>query len=106
MKELGIPPAALEDPNSVEILRSWVAGGAQWVSINPHLYRNRDFKEEWAWGLFLSDVIKHVANAIIESSEKDKQQVIDDILASFEAEMADPTSEVRGGTLQSDPDDQ
>ena len=48
MKELVRPPAAESDENSIEILRAWVAEGAQWVSLNPHLYRDRDFDEEWA----------------------------------------------------------
>jgi len=104
MKELEAPPAAHEDPKSVEVLRLWVAKGGQWVSLNPYLYRDRDFKEEWAWGLVLSDAIKHIANAVSELSGKDKQQVIDDIRTSFEAEMSKPTSEVRGGILPSDPD--
>ncbi len=106
MKELEIPPAAQEDPKSVEILRLWIAKGGEWVSLNPYQYRNRDFKEEWAWGLFLSDAIKHIANAVSELSGKDKQQVIDDIRTSFEAEMDKPTSEVRGGILQSGPENE
>jgi hypothetical protein len=106
MKELEIPPAAQEDPKSVEILRLWIAKGGEWVSLNPYQYRNRDFEEEWAWGLVLSDAIKHIANAVSELSGKDKQRVIDDIRTSFEAEMDKPTSEVRGGILQSDPENE
>ena len=90
----------------MEILRLWIAKGGEWVSLNPYQYRNRDFKEEWAWGLVLSDAIKHIANAVSELSGKDKQQVIDDIRTSFEAEMDKPTSEVRGGILQSDPENE
>lgn len=81
-----------------------MAKGGEWVSLNPYLYRNRDFNEEWAWGVFLSDAVKHIANAVSELSGKNKQQVIDDIRTSFEAEMAKPTSEVRGGILKSDPE--
>jgi len=99
MKELEIPPAAKNDPKSVEVLRLWVAGGAEWVSLNQRIYRNRDFIEEWAWGVFLSDTIKHLANAIHDFSGKDRQEIIKEIRDSFEAEMRDPTSDVRGGVL-------
>ena len=99
MKELEIPPAAKNDPESTEILRLWIADGAEWVSLNHRVYRDRDFKEEWAWGVFLSDTIKHLANAIHEASGKDKLEIIGEIRASFEAEMQNPTSAVRGGVL-------
>ena len=103
MRELKVPPAAVDDPKAVEILRLWVAQGGEWVTVNPHFWRDRDFSEEWAWGLFLSDTIKHVANAINELSGKDKQKVIAEIRASFEAELEKPTSAVRGGILQAEP---
>ena len=50
MNELIIPPDAEDDPQSIEILRAWIANGSQWVSLNPHIYRDREFDEEWAWG--------------------------------------------------------
>ena len=102
MKELIIPPAAARDPKSIEILRFWIAEGGEWVSLNPHQYRNRDFEEEWAWGLFLADAIKHIANALHDHSGKDRQEVIDAIRESFEAEMKNPTSKVRGGFIESE----
>lgn len=102
MEELVIPPVAENDPQSVEIMRAWVAGGAQWVSLNPHLYRNRKFEEEWAWGVFLSDNVKHIANAIHAETGKDHDEIIDGIRKSFEKEIKKPTSEVKGGYLDSE----
>ncbi|MDH3857250.1 MAG: DUF5076 domain-containing protein [Gammaproteobacteria bacterium] len=104
MRELVIPPVAETDENSIEILRAWAAGGAQWLSLNPHLYRNRDFEEEWAWGLFLSDTIKHIANAMHEQTGKDQDEIVKAIRQSFEAEIGKPTSEVRGGYLDTHKD--
>ena len=99
MNELSIPPAAISDANSVEIMRAWVAEGAQWISLNPHLYRHRDFEEEWAWGIFLADTIKHLANAIHNETGRDHKKIVKAIRKSFEAEMKKPTSEVKGGFL-------
>jgi hypothetical protein len=100
MKELVVPPAAQQDEHAVEILRAWVAAGAQWVSLNPHLYRGRDFDEEWAWGLFLADTIKHVANAIAAETGKDPQKTAKAIQKSFAKEMKKPTTAVKGGYLE------
>lgn len=100
MNELPIPPDAEHDPESLEVLRAWIANGAQWVSLNPHIYRNREFDEEWAWGLFLADTIKHIANAIAEQSGKDPQKVAKAIQKAFAKEMKKPTSAVRGGFIE------
>lgn len=100
MKELVIPPAAVADENAVELLRAWVADGGQWLSLNPHLYRNRDFDEEWAWGLFLADTIRHLARAIGSVSGKDERKVIKEIRRAFEKEIKKPTTAVRGGYLE------
>jgi hypothetical protein len=45
---LPIPAAVARDPDAVEIIRCWVAEGAQWASINGSIYENRKFEEEWA----------------------------------------------------------
>lgn len=102
MKELSIPPAAVEDEKSVEILRAWIAGGAEWLSLNPHIYRNRDFDEEWAWGLFLADTIRHISNAISELSGEDPNSIAEKIRDSFLTEFGKPTTEARGGFLCKD----
>lgn len=100
MDELVVPPAAESDPNSIEVLRAWVADGAQWLSLNPHLYRNRAFEEEWAWGLFLADTLKHIANAIHDASGKDRGHIVEKIRESFETEIKKPTTDVKGGFLE------
>lgn len=101
MEELIIPPAAEKDSQSIEILRAWLAEGSQWISLNPHLYRNRDFEEEWAWGLFLADTIKHISNAISEQTGKDPKKIVKAIQKSFAKEIKKPTTEVSGGFYES-----
>ena len=40
MIECPIPEAALQDPNSVEMLRVWVAGGQLHCSLKVGMYRD------------------------------------------------------------------
>ncbi|MCB1557093.1 MAG: DUF5076 domain-containing protein [Alphaproteobacteria bacterium] len=103
MRELVPPPAAREDANSTEVLRSWIANGAQWCSLNPHIYRNQSFAEEWAWGLFLSDTVRHLARAISQESGKDSEKVKKEIRKAFLKEIKRPTSAVRGGFFEGEP---
>jgi hypothetical protein len=102
MKELVVPPAAQADPKSVEILRAWIAGGEQWLSLNPHVYRDRKFDEEWAWGLFLADTIRHIANAIHELTGKDRIETVRLIRQAFDLELEKPTTRIQGGALSSE----
>jgi hypothetical protein len=57
LRELGIPPDALTDPNAVEVARIWAAHQEQHISIKV---------EQWpdpaAWGLMLVDLAWHAAN--------------------------------------------
>ena len=98
-KELPIPPAAVGDEQAVEIVRAWIADGDQWVTIDPHRYQHRDFDEEWAWGLFLADTARHLADAIAEQTGKDRDQVLEAIRRSLQEELAAPTSEAQGGFI-------
>ncbi|MCP5150519.1 MAG: DUF5076 domain-containing protein [Ectothiorhodospiraceae bacterium] len=100
MHELEIPPAARRDDRSVELVRAWVAEGAQWISLNPHLFRDRDFAEEDAWGMFLADTVRHLARAIGAASDAPAAEVEHRIHAALERELARPTSTVRGGYLE------
>ena len=55
--ELHIPDAAKKDSNAFEILRIWIAGGSQHVSLKTGVW-----EDPAAWGLMLADLAKHVAN--------------------------------------------
>jgi len=100
MRELIIPPEAVSDPDSVEIIRAWVGNGAQWVSLFPNFYKNEDYDEEWAWGVFLADTIQHLANAIAEDSNKRAIDVLEKIRRSLTAELDDPSRTIRGGYVK------
>jgi hypothetical protein len=99
MRELVIPPAAQRDSESVEIIRGWVAEGAQWVSLNSDLFENRDFKEEWAWGMFLADTLRHLGNSISLRTGKDQSEIFEEIKTALLEELEKPTSTARGGHI-------
>jgi Domain of unknown function (DUF5076) len=96
---LPIPPAATRDPNAVEMIRCWVAEKAQWTSINGSVYENRGFDEEWAWGLFLVDTVRHLSNSISLRTGKEQSVIEAKILEAFQSELSNPTSSARGGNV-------
>ena len=100
MSELKIPQQVIDDENSVELIRAFVAGGSQWVSLNPHLFRDRDFQEEKAWGIFLADTIKHLACTISEHTKSDEYSVMTDIFEAIDNELERSTSDVEGGYVE------
>ncbi len=102
MRELPVPPAATRDEKAVEMIRCWVAEGGQWIVINPHLFRGREFSEESAWGMFLADSARHIARAIALNSGQDEGSTVAQIREAFERELAKPTSPVTGGFLEDD----
>ena len=102
MDELPIPPAAVDDGNAVEMIRLWIAGEAQWVTLNPHLFRDRDFDEEEGWGLFLADTIQHISNAISQHSGDDSRRVSKKIKKHLLKELKSPRTTISGGSLEAD----
>ena len=91
--ELIIPPAALADKKSVEILRVWIANKDQHCSIMTV------WPEPAAWGIVLADLARHVVNAYGESSKEEKAQTLKRIVDGFRAEVESPTDEPKGSVL-------
>jgi len=97
MNRVIIPPAAARDPNAVEMLGVWIAEQGLHCSLKIGMYRERGIAEEQAWGTILADAARHIARALAAESQLDEQVVLDNIRASMQAELADPTSPIRGG---------
>ena len=58
-RECQIPPEALSDPKRREVLRAWIANG----SLHASLFIPDEWPEPAHWGVVLSDVMRHVADA-------------------------------------------
>lgn len=101
MKAIGIPPAALEDANAVEMARVWVAQQGLHCVLNVGIYRDSAYREATAWGVILADLARHAADALVGSGdEPDVAAALEEIRRSFIAEIGEPTSPASGAFQQ------
>ena len=91
-RELCIPPKALEDPKSAEMLRAWIACGGLHCTVNIATW-----KDASNWGIVLADVAGHVANATEEAEGTPHRETLDRIRLLFNTELDNPTDEPSGG---------
>jgi hypothetical protein len=91
--ELLIPPSAQSDPKSAEIIRAWIANGGLHCSLNPLIWPGN---ESVGWGILMSDVIRHVADALHVESGLDKAETIEKIRKVLNDELRSPTAETEG----------
>jgi hypothetical protein len=96
MKPLVIPPAAIRDPNAVQMLSAWIAEKGQHCTINIGHWEGRGHDEVSSWGIFIADTIRHIANAMRDEYGKAVPDTIAGVLKSLHTELHDPTSDVRG----------
>ncbi len=98
MNERPIPKAAVQDPNSVEMLRVWVAGGQLHCSLKIGMYRDgMGIDEELAWGTILADAARHIAKALQQGGNFNEAKSLAKLVAKFNDEVAVPSSELKGG---------
>ncbi|MBK8208315.1 MAG: DUF5076 domain-containing protein [Planctomycetes bacterium] len=91
--ELPIPASAKRDRKAREMIRAWIAEGDLWCTINVGTWAGVDFVDEsTAWGILLSDVAHHVANALHEEHEVPKQETLNQIRLAWDREFEGPTS--------------
>jgi hypothetical protein len=89
--ELLIPPVAEADPDSVEVVRVWVARGGQHVSLNIGAWQDPE-----AWGIVLADLAGHLANAYEQDLGLDHEETLRKITDLLVAELKHPTDSPRG----------
>jgi Domain of unknown function (DUF5076) len=94
--ELSIPPNARSDANAKELIRAWAAHAGLHCSLSVD---NCGENERLGWGILLTDVARHVANALHEQKGWDKDETIREIRRVFNAELDSPTAEPSGEFL-------
>ena len=94
-RELCIPPAALDDQKSGEVLRAWIAKKGLHCALNVDVWDDLG-----NWGIMLADVARHVANARHELDGADPAETIRKIRALFDAELDSPTDEPTGDFIE------
>ena len=96
MKPLVIPPPAQRDENSVQLLSAWAAEKGLHCTLNVGMWHDSGRDEPAAWGILLSDVARHIANALHEQYGHDPGDTIAAIHRALDRELLDPTSDVDG----------
>jgi len=96
LNELPIPPSASSDKNGRELIRAWAAHNGLHCSLNVGSWGDRELT---AWGIVLTDVVQHVANALNEEKGWDKAMTIREIRRVFNAELDAPTAQASGNFL-------
>ncbi len=96
MTSLPKPPDATSDPEAVEVMSAWIANESLHIVLKQAFFRNRNFEEEWAWGVLLADTMRHLANAIADERGDDATDVLEGIHEALETELAKATSQIKG----------
>jgi len=100
MQEQLIPAAATRDPNSIEMLRVWIAEKGLHCSIRVGMYEENGVDETRAWGILLSDVIRHVSQALKNEYERPVELSETNILDHLVQELCGPTSKITGNFVR------
>lgn len=93
LKELPIPPTARSDKQAQEVIRAWVAHRGLHCSLNVDCWGE---SERTVWGILLTDVVRHVADALQEAKGWDTKETVAEIRKVFNAELDNPTAEPAG----------
>ncbi len=96
MRTLVIPPAAQRDENAIQMISGWIAEKGMHCTLNIGMWEDEGHNEPMAWGVLLSDVIRHIANAIEEKTGASAVETAHTILESLESEFSAPTSSTSG----------
>ena len=91
---LQIPPNVVSDPNARELIRAWAANGGLVCSLNPTAWP--EDQAAVAWGILLSDVARHVTDALHKAHGLEKDEVLARIRGVFDAELDRPSAETNG----------
>jgi hypothetical protein len=92
MRELQIPPAAVEDQQSFEILRVWAAFQEQHVTIHSGL--NGDGKD---FGFLLAELALHASKLYAQRLNLPEIEMLKDVLDGFNAEIIKESGNPTGG---------
>ena len=90
--QLPIPPDAVSDTESSEIVRAWIVNGGLQCSLRIGIW-----KDIRSWGILLADIAKYVADARAKEGGFDRNETIGLIRKMFNIEIDNPTCESEGG---------
>lgn len=87
------------------MLRAWIAEDDMLVVLNIGFWEEppRGIDERDAWGIFMADLARHIANAHQEEYGRDPLESLTIIREAFEREIMKPTSAHSGHFARKDP---
>ena len=89
MNELAAPPLTKDNPGAVELVRAWIVNNGLQCTLNIGGFGKDELS---TWGVLLSDVARHVANAHHELNGSDAGENLKAISAQFNLEMTTLTA--------------
>lgn len=92
--ELMIPPSATSDKKACELVRAWAANGGLQCTLNIDAWT--DDMMAIGWGILLSDIARHVADAVQQRKSIGGQETLSQIRKVFNSELDKPTAETSG----------
>ena len=92
-EELPIPPVAKKAAEAHEIIRAWIAEEGLHCSLSVD---NWPDNESVGWGILLSDVVRHVADALLQLKGIERDETIRQIRITLNKELDHPTAEAKG----------
>jgi hypothetical protein len=92
--ELAVPQNVAAGKNAAELIRAWASGGGLVCSLNPTAWPKD--QAPIAWGILLSDVARHVADALQQAHSLDKRAVLARMREVFDTELEGPTADTKG----------
>jgi hypothetical protein len=90
-RELDIPPAALKDPDSFELIRVWAADDAQHVTIIPNLTGGPS-----NFGALLADLARHGARLYSQKENISILEALEKITSRMSRELKEQGRNITG----------
>ena len=91
--ELAIPANVHSDKGARELIRAWIANNGLVCALSVDNFGD---SERTTWGILLTDVARHVADALYQAKGWDKAETMKEIRRVFNAELDAPTAEPSG----------
>lgn len=91
-----VPPAAQANKTAIELLRAWVVNNGLQCGVRIGQGEN----EPILWGVLISDVARHVADALNKQSGRPQRDVLEQIREVFNNELDAPRAATSGSFTQ------
>jgi len=91
---LEVPPGAKSDRQATELISAWAAHGGLQCSLNINAWSGE--QTTIGWGILLSDIARHLSNALYESRQLDRMRTLSEIRRVFNSELESPTADTNG----------